>query len=243
MLAIYTKEINAFFSSLIGYIVIAVFLLVMGFFMFVVPDSSLLRFGYASLGPFFTLAPNVLTFIIPAICMRAFAEEKQTGAIELLVTRPLRDIEIVMGKFLACLTLVVIALVPTVLYYYTIYQLGAPVGNIDAGGTIGSYLGLVFLSMSFVAIGLFASSLTSNQIVSFLLALALSFFFYFGFDLVASIPGFDGRPALFIESIGMQAHFRSLGRGLIDSRDVVYFFSMTAFFVLLTVLNLERRKW
>jgi ABC-2 type transport system permease protein len=243
MLAIYSKEINAFFSSLIGYIVIAVFLMVMGFFMFVVPDSSLLRFGYASLGPFFTLAPNVLTFIIPAICMRAFAEEKQTGAIELLVTRPLRDIEIVMGKFLACLTLVVIALIPTLLYYYTVYQLGAPVGNIDAGGTIGSYLGLVFLSMSFVAIGLFASSLTSNQIVSFLLALAISFFFYFGFDLVASIPGFDGRPALFIESLGMQAHFRSLGRGLIDSRDVIYFFSLTAFFLLLTVLSLERRKW
>jgi ABC-2 type transport system permease protein len=188
MLAIYTKEINAFFSSLIGYIVIAVFLMVMGFFMFVVPDSSLLRFGYASLGPFFTLAPNVLTFIIPAICMRAFAEEKQTGAIELLVTRPLRDVEIIMGKFLACLTLVVIALIPTLLYYYTVYQLGAPVGNIDAGGTIGSYLGLVLLSMAFVAIGLFASSLTSNQIVGFLLALALTFFFYFGFDLVASIP-------------------------------------------------------
>lgn len=243
MLAIYAKEINAFFSSLIGYIVIAVFLMVMGFFMFVVPDSSLLRFGYASLGPFFTLAPNVLTFIIPAICMRAFAEEKQTGAIELLVTRPLRDIEIVMGKFLACLTLVIIALIPTLLYYYTVYQLGAPVGNIDAGGTIGSYLGLVFLSMSFVAIGLFASSLTSNQIVSFLLALALSFFFYFGFDLVASIPGFDGKPALFIESLGMQAHFRSLGRGLIDSRDMVYFLSLTAFFLLLTVLSLERRKW
>jgi ABC-2 type transport system permease protein len=243
MLAIYTKEINAFFSSLIGYIVIAVFLLVMGFFMFVVPDSSLLRFGYASLGPFFTLAPNVLTFIIPAICMRAFAEEKQTGAIELLVTRPLRDVEIVLGKFLACLSLVVIALIPTLLYYYTVYQLGAPVGNIDAGGTIGSYLGLVFLSMSFVAIGLFASSLTSNQIVSFLLALALSFFFYFGFDLVASIPGFGGKPALFIESLGMQAHFRSLGRGLIDSRDVVYFLSLTAFFLLLTVLSLERRKW
>lgn len=243
MLAIYTKEINAFFSSLIGYIVIAVFLMVMGFFMFVVPDSSLLRFGYASLGPFFTLAPNVLTFIIPAICMRAFAEEKQTGAIELLVTRPLRDVEIVMGKFLACLTLVVIALIPTLLYYYTVYQLGAPVGNIDAGGTIGSYLGLVFLSMAFVAVGLFASSLTSNQIVGFLLALALSFFFYFGFDLVASIPGFDGKPALFIESLGMQAHFRSLGRGLIDSRDVVYFLSLTAFFLLLTVLSLERRKW
>ncbi|MEL7160770.1 MAG: gliding motility-associated ABC transporter permease subunit GldF [Bacteroidota bacterium] len=243
MLAIYRKEINAFFSSLIGYLVIAVFLLVMGLFLFVFPGSSLLDFGYASLGPFFQLAPNVLTFIIPAICMRAFAEERQTGAIELLVTRPLRDVEIVLGKFLACLSLVVIALLPTVLYYYTIYQLGAPVGNIDAGGTVGSYLGLLFLSMAFVAIGLFASSLTSNQIVSFLLALALTFWCYFGFELLAALPIFYANGEAFIQSLGMQEHFRSLGRGLIDSRDVVYFLSVTAFFLLLTVISLERRKW
>ena len=243
MLAIFQKEISAFFSSLIGYIVVGVFLLITGLFMFVFPDTSLLEFGYASLGPFFTLVPNVLTFIIPAVCMRAFAEERQTGAIELLVTRPLRDVEIVLGKFFACLLLVVIALAPTLLYYYTVYQLGAPVGNIDAGGTFGSYLGLLFLSMAFVAIGLFASSLTSNQIVSFLLALALSFFFYFGFDLFSTLPGLDGRLGLFVQSLGMQDHFRSLGRGLIDSRDVVYFLSLTGFFVLLTVLSLERRRW
>ncbi|MBC6996498.1 gliding motility-associated ABC transporter permease subunit GldF [Neolewinella lacunae] len=243
MIAIFRKEINAFFSSLIGYLVIAVFLLVMGLFLFVFPETSLLDFGYASLGPFFTLAPNVLTFIIPAICMRAFAEERQTGAIELLVTRPLRDVDIVLGKFLACLTLVVIALLPTALYYYTIYQLGAPVGNIDAGGTIGSYLGLLFLAMAFVSIGLFASSLTSNQIVSFLLALALTFWCYFGFDLLASLPVFYLNGESFIASLGMQDHFRSLGRGLIDSRDVVYFLSVTAFFLLLTVISLERRKW
>jgi ABC-2 type transport system permease protein len=243
MYAIFRKEISAFFSSLIGYIVIAVFLLIMGLFLFVFEDSSLLNFGYASLGPFFQLAPNVLVFIIPAICMRAFAEEKQTGAIELLVTRPLRDIDIVMGKFLACFVLMLLALLPTVLYYVTIYQLGAPVGNIDAGGTFGSYLGLSFLAMSFVAIGLFASSLTSNQIVSFLLALALTFWFYFGFDLLSGLPVFYRNGEAFIQSLGMQAHFRSLGRGLIDSRDVVYFLSVTAFFLLLTVISLERRKW
>lgn len=242
MLAIFTKEINSFFSSLIGYIVIAVFLLVTGSFMFVFPETSLLDFGYASLGPFFTLVPNILVFIIPAICMRAFAEEKQTGAIELLVTRPLRDMEIVLGKFFACLLLVIIALLPTLLYYYTIYQLGAPAGNIDAGGTMGSYLGLAFLSMAFVAIGLFASSLTSNQIVGFLLALALSFWCYFGFDLLSGMPVFE-YSAGFIQSLGMQSHFRSLGRGLIDSRDIIYFISLTGFFLLLTVLSLERRKW
>ena len=243
MTAIFRKEINAFFASLIGYVVIAVFLIVMGLFLFVFPDTSLINYGYATLGPFFTLAPNVLLFIIPAICMRAFAEERQTGSIELLVTRPLRDIEIVMGKFLACLTLVVIALLPTLLYYYSVYQLGEPVGNIDAGGTIGSYLGLLFLSMAFVAIGLLASSLTTNQIVSFLLALAITFWVYFGFDYLASLPVFYGSGDAFISSLGMQEHFRSLGRGLIDSRDVIYLLSITAFFLLLTVLSLERRKW
>ena len=243
MLAIFRKEINTFFSSLIGYIVIAVFLVVMGLFLFVFPETSLLNFGYASLGPFFQLVPNVLTFIIPAICMRAFAEERQTGAIELLVTRPLRDVEIVLGKFFACLLLVVIALLPTLVYYYTVHQLGAPVGNIDDGGTIGSYLGLLFLSMAFVSIGLFASSLTTNQIVSFLLALALSFWCYFGFDYLSTLPVFYGNGDVFIQSLGMQDHFRNLGRGLIDSRDVIYFLSITAFFVLLTVLSLERRKW
>ncbi len=241
--AIFRKEINAFFSSLIGYIVIAVFLVIMGLFLFVFPETSLLNFGYSSLGSFFQLVPNVLTFIIPAICMRAFAEERQTGAIELLVTRPLRDIEIILGKFFACVLLVVIALLPTLIYYYTVYQLGAPVGNIDAGGTIGSYLGLLFLSMAFVSIGLFASSLTTNQIVSFLLALALTFWFYFGFDFLSTLPVFYGRGDIFVQSLGMQDHFRSLGRGLIDSRDVIYFLSITAFFILLTVISLERRKW
>ena len=243
MLAIFRKEINSFFSSLIGYLVIGVFLLVMGLFLFVFPDTSLLTFGYASLGPFFTLAPNVLTFIIPAVTMRAFAEERQTGAIELLVTRPLTDWQIVLGKFLACLVLVLIALLPTLLYYFTIYQLGDPVGNIDGGGTAGSYLGLTFLSMAFVAIGLFASSLTSNQIVAFLLALALSFWMYFGFSLLASLPAFYLNGETLVESLGMQAHFHSLGRGLIDTRDVIYFLSLTAFFLLGTVISLERRKW
>ncbi len=243
MIAIFRKEINAFFASLIGYVVIGVFLIVMGLFLFVFPDTSLLTYGYATLGPFFSLAPNVLLFIIPAISMRAFAEERQSGAIELLVTRPLRDIEIVMGKFLACLLLVVIALLPTLLYYYSIHQLGEPVGNIDAGGTIGSYLGLLFLSMAFVAIGLFSSSLTTNQIVSFLLALTITFWCYFGFDYLASLPVFYGNGDTFISELGMQEHFFSLGRGLIDSRDVVYFLSLTAFFLLLTVLSLERRKW
>ena len=175
--------------------------------------------------------------------MRTFAEEQQTGAIELLVTKPLREWDIVFGKYLASLTLVVFALLPTVLYYYTIYQLGDPVGNIDRGGTLGSFIGLLFLAMSFVAIGLFASSLTRNQIVSFLLATALCFWMYFGFDYLSALPVFYGKSDAFVQSLGMQQHFNSLGRGLLDSRDLIYFLSITGFFLLLTLMNLERRKW
>ncbi|MEM7571423.1 MAG: gliding motility-associated ABC transporter permease subunit GldF [Bacteroidota bacterium] len=243
MIAIFRKELNTFFSSLIGYVVIGLFLLILGLFLFVFSDTSLLDYGFATLDPFFQLVPNIFIFIIPAICMRTFAEEQQTGAIELLVTKPLREWDIVMGKYLASLTLVVFALLPTVLYYYTIYQLGDPVGNIDRGGTLGSYLGLFFLAMSFVAIGIFASSLTRNQIVSFLLATALCFWMYFGFDYLSVLPIFYGKSDAFIQSLGMQQHFNSLGRGLLDSRDLIYFLSITGFFLLLTLLNLERRKW
>ena len=243
MLAIYRKEINAFFASLIGYVVIGVFLIVLGLFLFVFPDTSLLTYGYATLQPFFTLAPNILLFLIPAVTMRALAEERQSGAIELLLTRPLSDWSIVGGKFLACLTLSVLALLPTVLYGYTMYQLAEPVGNIDLGGTTGSYLGLLFLCMTFVAVGLFGSAVTTNQIVSFLLALAVTFWLYFGFDYLASLPVFYGTADGFIQSLGMQEHYRRLGRGLIDTRDVVYFLSLTGFFLLLTVLSIRRRLW
>ncbi len=243
MLAIFWKEINTFFSSLIAYVVIGLFLVITGLFMFVFKDTSLLNYGFATLGPFFSLVPNIFIFVIPAICMRAFAEENQSGAIELLVTKPLRDIDIILGKYFACLLLVFFALLPTLLYYYTVYQLGAPAGNIDAGGTLGSYIGLVFLAMAFVAIGLFASSLTSSQIVSFLLATTLCFWCYFGFDYLSQLPIFFGTLDAFLQDLGMLEHFNSLGRGLIDSRDLVYFLSVTAFFLLLTVLSLERRKW
>lgn len=243
MFAIFRKEINTFFSSLIGYVVIGLFLAIMGAFMFIFRDTSLLDYGFATLGPFFNMVPNVFIFVIPAITMRAFAEEKQSGAIELLVTKPLTDLQIILGKYLASLTLVLFALLPTLLYFLTIYQLAAPVGNVDIGGTIGSYLGLVFLAMAFVAIGLFASSLTSNQIVSFLLATALCFWCYFGFDYLSELPSLNGGLQAFIQELGMLHHFNSLGRGLLDSRDIIYFLSLTAFFIMLTLLSLERRKW
>ncbi|MCB0376722.1 MAG: ABC transporter permease, partial [Sinomicrobium sp.] len=175
MRAIFFKEINAFFSSLIGYIVIGIFLVLMGMVMWIFPDYSVLDSNYASMDTLFSMAPLVFLFLIPAVTMRTFAEETQSGTIELLATRPVSDWQIVGGKFLACLTLVVFALLPTVLYYVTVYQLGAPIGNLDSGGIWGSYIGLLFLAAAFVAIGVFASSITTNQIVAFLLAAFLSF--------------------------------------------------------------------
>ncbi|PHI20005.1 gliding motility-associated ABC transporter permease subunit GldF [Lewinellaceae bacterium SD302] len=243
MLAIFRKEINTFFSSLIGYVVIGLFLVILGLFMFVFRDTSLLDYGFATLGPFFSMVPNIFIFVIPAITMRAFAEERQSGAIELLVTKPIKDIEIILGKYLASLVLVLFALLPTLLYFLTIYQLAAPVGNIDVGGTIGSYIGLVFLAMAFVSIGLFASSLTSNQIVSLLIAIGLCFWCYFGFDFLADLSVANGSLQAFLQELGMLHHFNSLGRGLLDTRDIVYFLSITAFFIMLTLLSLERRKW
>lgn len=243
MLAVFRKELNAFFSSLVGYVVIGLFLTILGLFMFVFNETSLLEYGFATLDPFFGMVPNVFIFIIPAICMRAFAEERQSGAIELLLTKPLREWRIVLGKYLACFCLVLFALLPTVLYYLTMYQLAQPVGNIDQGAILGSYFGLVFLASAFVSIGLFSSSLTSNQIVSFLLASALCFWMYFGFDYMSTLDVFFGSYDAFIQSLGMRDHFDSLSRGLIDTRDLVYFLSITAFFLMLTLLNLERRKW
>ncbi len=243
MTSIYWKEINTFFSSLIGYIVIGVFLVVLGLVMFVFPDSSLLDFNYATLDQLFQVAPMIFLFLIPAITMRFFAEEQQTGTIELLVTRPLSDLSIIGGKFLAGLTLVLFALLPTLLYYYTVYQLGSPKGNLDSGAIAGSYIGLICLAGVFVAIGLFASSLTSNQIVAFVLATFLCFLFYYGFDYFSRLPVFVGKVDDLIQMLGIDYHYESISRGLIDSRDVVYFASVIALFFALTLVSLSRRKW
>jgi ABC-2 type transport system permease protein len=243
MLAIFRKEINLFFSSLIGYIVVGVFLVVLGLFLFIFPDTSLLNYGFASLDPLFDMAPNIFVFLIPAITMRTFAEEQQSGTIELLVTRPISDWQIIAGKYLASLVLVLFALIPTILYYYTIYDLGAPRGNLDSGGIMGSYIGLFFLAAGFVAIGVFASSITKNQIVAFLLATALCFWFYWGFDYLSRLPVFVGKGDDVVQMMGMLYHYDSLSRGLIDSRDVIYFLSISGFFLFMSMLALERRKW
>jgi ABC-2 type transport system permease protein len=243
VLAIFYKEINAFFSSLIGYIVVGVFLVLMGLVLWVFPDYSILDSNYANMDTLFAIAPMIFLFLIPAVTMRTFAEEKQSGTIELLVTRPVSDWEIVGGKFLACFVLVLFALVPTVLYYITVYQLGAPQGNLDSGGILGSYIGLMFLAAAFVAIGVFASSLTNNQIVAFVLATFLCFFVYLAFDYLSRLPIFFGKTDDIVQSIGISYHYNSVSRGVLDSRDVIYFGSVIAIFLASTVLSLGRRKW
>jgi len=243
MLAIFRKEINAFFSSLIGFIVIGAFLVLMGLLLWVFPDFSVLDGNYATLDTLFAIAPMVFLFLIPAVTMRSFAEENQSGTLELLVTRPLSDWQIVAGKYLAAMTLVVFALLPTALYYFTVYRLGAPPGNLDSGGIMGSYIGLLFLAAAFAAIGLFASSLTTNQIVAFLLATLLCFTVYLVFDFLSQLPIFYGTSDDLVQALGMQSHYDALSRGVLDTRDVVYFLSVIAVFLAATVLSLGRRKW
>ncbi len=243
MIALYRKEISSFLSSLIGYLVIAVFLLITGLFLWVFPNEfNILDFGYANLDGLFILAPFVFLFLVPAVTMRSFADEKRSGTIELLLTKPLSDFQLIMAKYLASLTLVAIALLPTLLYYFTVYQLGLPPGNLDAGGIWGSYIGLFFLAAAFVSIGLFSSVMTDNQLVAFILAVFVSGFVYLGFEMIYSLSLF-GPVDLFIRNLGIASHYSSISRGVIDTRDVLYFLSVIALFLSLTKLSLASRKW
>lgn len=242
MLTVFRREINSFLSSLIAYIVIVVFLLVTGLFMWVFPDYSLLAFGYATLDQLFIIGPWIFMFLIPAITMRFFSEEKRTGTLELLFTKPVSDFQIIAGKYLAAFVLVVFSVLPTLVYFLSIYLLAEPVGNVDSAGIVGSYIGLLLLGGTFVAIGLFASSLTDNQIVAFILGLFLCFFFYAAFDSL-SLLNLPNKTLLIIEQLGMSAHFVALSKGVLDTRDLLYFFSLSAFFLALTKTVLEARKW
>jgi ABC-2 type transport system permease protein len=229
MLAILRKEFNAFLNSPVAYVVMGVFLVATGLFVWVFPDSSVLNYGFADLQTLFNMAPWIFLFLIPAITMRTFAEEKKAGTIELLLTRPLTDGQIIGGKYLACLLLALLALLPTLLYYYSVYQLGSPPGNVDSAATVGSYLGLALLAAVFAAIGIFASAITRDQIIAFLV------------DSLASV--FEGAPAYYIGQFGIAAHYRDISKGLIDSRDLLYFFSLIALLLLSTRLALQSRNW
>ena len=243
MISILKKELNSFLGSLIGYMVVVVFLLLNGLFLWIFPGSfNLLDAGYAGLDGLFFLAPWVFLFLIPALTMRFFADEIKTGTIELILTKPISELSLVLGKFFAGLTLCIIALSPTLIYVVSIYFLGQPQGNLDWGATIGSYIGLVFLSGIYVSIGVFASSLTESQIVSFILALFFCFFCFSGFEQIATLLSHTGLE-LSIDKLGISYHYNAISRGVIDTRDVLYFISVMSLFIYGSKLSLQSRKW
>ncbi len=243
MIAIFRKEVNLFLSSLIGYIVIGIFLLANGLICWIFPDSNILDGGYATLEPLFEFAPWVLLLLIPAITMRSFAEENENGTMELLATKPVTDTQIIGGKFLAAIFLVVFSILPTVVYAFAISALSSPPGNIDTGGIIGAYIGLILLGAGFVSVGMFTSSLTRNQIVSFIASMFACFLIYQVFDSLAVLPVFAGSADRFFQALSMGAHYRSISLGLLDTRDIIYFVSVAGFFFLLTKTVLASRKW
>ncbi|HIE16245.1 MAG TPA: gliding motility-associated ABC transporter permease subunit GldF, partial [Bacteroidales bacterium] len=231
MFTLLKKELNFFFNSLIGYIVVGIFLVGLGLFLwFFNGQFNILDMGYANLDSLFLLSPWIFLFLIPAITMRMFAEEKNTGTIELLLTRPINDITIIFAKFFAAIIIVFIAILPTFIYFLTIYFLAIPIGNVDIAGITGSFIGLFFLAAVYTAIGIFSSSITKNQIIAFIVALLLSFFFYSGFSSVGSLK-FIGEIGDFISKLGISAHYKSISRGVIDSRDITYFISVIAIFI------------
>ncbi len=242
MYAILRKEIQTFFASPIGYLVIGLFLVVTGLFLWVFEGQfNVANSGFADLAPFFQLAPWIFIFLIPAVTMRSFSEEQKMGTLELLLIKPMSTFKLVLGKYLGAFLLVVLALLPTLIYVAAIYALGNPVGNLDIGVTIGSYLGLVLLGAAFVSIGLYASTLSNSQIVAFIIAVFLSFFFYFGFEGISNY-NLMGSADVFISNLGMQSHFDSISRGVIDTRDLIYFLSLIGCFLYLTTHRLYKMR-
>ncbi|GAB4055375.1 gliding motility-associated ABC transporter permease subunit GldF [Spirosoma foliorum] len=238
MLAIFRKEINQFFSSPIAYIIMGVFLTAMGLLLWVFPDTSLLENGYADMGTFFNLTPYLLLFLVPAITMRSLADEVRSGTLEWLLTKPVSKWGIISGKFLASWLLVIITLLPTLIYYFTLYKLGSPVGNIDSAGVFGSYLGLILLAGVFVAIGLWASSFNDNQVVAFVLGAFFCFLLYVGLSALAGLSALGGL-SYYLSSLALDEQYRALGRGVIDSRNVIYLLSLLILFLLLTTNRLK----
>lgn len=241
MFALLKKEIGSFLFSLIGAIVIIVFLLISGLFLWVFPGNfNILDAGITSMESLFVIAPWVFLFLIPAITMRTFSEEKRNGTLELLLTKPLSEWQIILAKYLAGLILVVIALIPTFVYVIRLQALGNPPGNLDLGATWGSYAGLIFLAGAFLAIGLLTSSLTDNQVISFISAMFACFFVYFGFDAIGGLEIFKPIDSI-IYQLGINLHFASMSRGVIDSRDLIYFLSLIFLILYITRFSLLRR--
>jgi ABC-2 type transport system permease protein len=243
MLALFQKEIKGFFSTLTGYVVISMFLAVNSLFMWVFKgDLNVLDKGHASLDTLFIMAPWVFLFLVPAITMRVFAEEKRTGTLELLLTQPLTEMKVVTAKYLASLVLILFSILPTLVFYFSVSALGSPPGNLDTGGIAGSYIGLFFLAAVYASVGLFASALTDNQIVSFIIAVIVCFFLFTGFDLITSSDLFGNLDTLLLR-LGINEHYRSIRRGVIDTRDLLYFLSVIWIFLLGTKILIQSRKW
>ncbi len=240
MWAVAKKELRQSFSNLTGYIAIIVFLLLNGLLLFVFPDTDVLTYGYATLDKFFELAPWILLLLIPAITMRSLSEEFRMGTFEILQTIPLSRTQLVLGKYLANLLVAVIALIPTLLYFLTIQRLSGQ-GGIDVGATIGSYIGLVFLCAVFTSIGVLCSSWTGNAVVAFIAAAFACFLLYSGFNAISALPVFAAGADYYIEMIGIDFHYRSISRGVVDSRDIIYFFSIIVLLLSLTNRNLARK--
>ncbi|MEP7230745.1 MAG: ABC transporter permease subunit [Ginsengibacter sp.] len=240
MIAIANKELRQFFSSLTGYITIILFLLITDFFLFFLKDTNLFDFGYATLDQFFDFAPWIFLFLIPALSMRSFADEFKTGTFEILQTKPLTNWQIVLGKYFALIVVIVITLLPTLLYVYTIHYLAAG-GGIDTGGITGSYIGLLFLSAVFAAISLWCSSLTSNAIVAFLTGCFACLILYFGFSAISKLSVFSGNADYYLEMAGIDFHYHSISRGVIDTRDIVYFGSVIFLFLFSTKKILSKK--
>jgi ABC-2 type transport system permease protein len=242
MFTIFKKEVNQFLNSLLGYMVLVVFLVATGLQFWVFPGNNVLDYGFAEMSGFFGLTPLVFIFLIPAITMRTFAEEKKSGTLEWLLTKPLSEWSILFGKFLACWFLVILALLPTLFYFLSLWLLGSPVGNIDAAGVSGSYVGLILLAGVFCGIGIFGSCLTDNQLVAFVLSVFLSFLMYSGFSSVANIDVWSAASPV-LTYLSLDFHYQALGKGLIDLRDVVYFLSVTSLMLFASRLTLSSRLW
>ncbi|MES2781017.1 MAG: gliding motility-associated ABC transporter permease subunit GldF [Bacteroidota bacterium] len=242
MYSILKKEIRSFLSSLIAYVVMIVFLVAIGLFMWVLPEYNVFDMGYANMDTLFSMAPMVFIFLISSITMRSFSEEKKSGTIEIITTKPLSDMQIILGKYFAGVVLVIFSILPTLIYFYTIYQLGATKGNMDIGATWGSYLGLLLLASCFVAIGIFSSAITDNQIVSFIVSMFLCYSFYSIFDLLANFNLLGSYDSV-VAALGINAHYLSISRGVIDSRDLVYFLSFITAFIWGTKTVFSARKW
>lgn len=242
MRAIYLRELGSYFSSMIAYITVGLLLAVLGLVLWVFPDFSLLLTPFAGIDGLFEIAPLIFIFLIPAFTMRSLAEEKQAATLEILLTRPITAFQIVFGKYLATITWLAIALFPTIIYVYSIYQLGSPPGNIDLGQIAASYLGLFLLGASFCAIGLFASSQTSNQIVAFVMSVFLCFVLYYGFYFISRIASFTGTLDRVIESMGIDYHYHSISRGIIDTRDLIYFLCLISLSLTWTWAAIAKRN-